>query len=301
MYVVAGVQEILEREETEMASERKIQANRKNSKLSTGPKTDRGKNNIRHNALKHSYYASDLVIRPEFEEQLATLERSLRAQLQPDTALQEIKFKEVLYCAWQCELAARVDMHRINTALFAPENNESSQKTDKPPLMDNWFGASPESLRNGIRFLESLKPIVQERWYLPEDLKQDVRKGFGARFVDLLDPPPSPIGQDAVLLADFLLNHEKAFGRPLPHRSMEQSTKNSPKSVIDPQQRLQAILGTIDLMQQFLEDIRAMNRQGEAQAGRLMANDAPPRHFLHSTRALQRAIESFQYLVKSGL
>lgn len=95
-----------------MSSQKKMESNRKNSERSTGPKTGRGKNNVRYNALKHGYYAADLIARPEFQEDVARLEKELREQFKPSSALQSIKFKELVYCAWNCELAARADMHQ---------------------------------------------------------------------------------------------------------------------------------------------------------------------------------------------
>ncbi len=68
------------------ASERKVQANRANSRKSTGPKTTRGKNISRFNALKHGGYTKELFIThgkhlPKFE-----LYRTLADELQEQLA-----------------------------------------------------------------------------------------------------------------------------------------------------------------------------------------------------------------------
>jgi hypothetical protein len=44
------------------ASERKIQANRRNALRSTGPKTERGKRTVARNAIKHGILAREVVI-----------------------------------------------------------------------------------------------------------------------------------------------------------------------------------------------------------------------------------------------
>ncbi len=43
-------------------SERKLQANRQNARLSTGPRTARGKRTVARNAIKHGLLAREVVI-----------------------------------------------------------------------------------------------------------------------------------------------------------------------------------------------------------------------------------------------
>ena len=42
-------------------SERKIEANRRNARLSTGPRTEAGKNRSRYNAIKHGIFSRDML------------------------------------------------------------------------------------------------------------------------------------------------------------------------------------------------------------------------------------------------
>lgn len=146
--------------ERDMSSIRKFQANIENSGLSSGPKTVRGKNTVRQNAFKHGCYASELFALPELQQEFARLEKELREQLKPTIPLQCIKVKEVVYCACQCELAAQADMQRMNVLLFPPDTKEPAD--GKARLLEDWYGASPQSLRNAIRFLESLKNVVKD-------------------------------------------------------------------------------------------------------------------------------------------
>ena len=44
------------------ASERRIEANRRNALRSTGPKTERGKRTVAGNAIKHGFLAREVVI-----------------------------------------------------------------------------------------------------------------------------------------------------------------------------------------------------------------------------------------------
>ena len=63
-----------------MASEAQIQANRKNSKRSTGPKSERGKSKVRGNALKHGGRAKTLNVLPVLpQEDPKVLEERIQA------------------------------------------------------------------------------------------------------------------------------------------------------------------------------------------------------------------------------
>jgi hypothetical protein len=273
----------------------KSEANRRNSLKSTGPRTQTGKKNVRLNALKHGFYAQEMIIRPECKTEIDTLQGDLHLQLLPKTALQRLAYKEVLYWAWHCELAARLDTSRVNALLFPPDEQESSPSTDRP-VMDSPYTASREHLRKGVRFLDHLKLEVERCGEVPEELKESVRKGFGSRFLDLLDQPKSPISRDALLLAHHITRHAKTFRRPLPPQ-----TREGPEPIIDPQQSLQATLKLIELMKEFLNELRQINREARDGATRVSAGDSPLRHFADATRALHRAVDWYQHLVTNKL
>ena len=274
----------------------KAEANRKNSFKSTGPKTQIGKNNVRLNAVKHGFYSHEMIIRRENEAEIEKLQRDLHAQMLPKTALQKLAFKQICYCAWGCELGARLDMRRVNALLFPPEEQESSTDAVRDPAMDSWYAASPEALRAGVRFLDHLKSEVQHRGSVPEDLKDSVRKGFGPGFLDLLDQPKSPISKDSLLLAHHLVRHAGTFKRPLPPIAGA-----APEVIVDPQQSLLATLKLIELMKEFLVGLRQMDNRTLQAAARVSAGDSPPRHFASATRALQRAVDWYQYLLANNL
>ena len=271
-----------------------LAANR--AKKPTGPKTQIGKKNVRHNAVKHAFYAPEMIIRPENKAEIEKLQRDLHAQMLPKTALQKLAFKQICYCAWRCELGARLDMHQVNALLFPPEEQESSPDTVRNPAMDSWYAASPEALRAGVRFLDHLKIEVERGGGVPEEWKDSVRKGFGPGFLDLLDQPKSPIRQDALLMAYQLTENARIFNRPLP-----EEPRKGPEVIVDPQQSLQATLKLLELMKQFLVDLRQMHSRTLSAAVRVSAGDSPPRHFTSATRALQRAVDWYQYLLANNL
>ncbi len=274
----------------------KPESNRENSRESTGPKTQIGKNNVRLNAVKLGFYAKEMIIRRENKAKIEKLQRDLHAQMLPKTALQKLAFKQICYCAWGCELGALLDMRRVNALLFPPEEQESSPDTGRDPTMDSWYAASPEDLRKGVHFLDHLKIEVERGGRVPEDLKDSVRKGFGPRFLDLLDQPKSPNSHDALLLAHHLFRHAGTFKRPLPPIAGA-----APEVIVDPQQSLLATLKLIELMKEFLVGLRQMDNRTLQAAARVSSGDSPPRHFASATRALQRAVDWYQYLVANNL
>ena len=255
-----------------------------------------GKKNVRHNAVKHAFYAHEMIIRPENKAEIEKLQRDLHAQMLPKTALQKLAFKQICYSAWRCELGARLDMRQVKALLFPPEEQESSPETVRNPAMESWYAASPEALRRGVRFLDHLKVEVERGGCVPEDLKDSVRKGFGSGFLDLLDQPKSPISQDTLLMAHHLSRHAKTFKRPLPPIAQE-----GPEVIVDPQQSLLATLKLIELMKEFLVDFRQMDNGTLQAAARVRAGDSAPRHFASATRALQGAVNWYQYLVANNL
>src|SRR5215469_10676761 len=93
-----------ENHDASSVSKAKLEANRRNAQLSTGPKTPEGKKQTRRNALKHGILASDWFITAgdgaedaaEFEEFSATLHEDL----EPVGALEEILVEKIAICCW---------------------------------------------------------------------------------------------------------------------------------------------------------------------------------------------------------
>ena len=83
-----------------MASPAQITANRANAEHSTGPVTPEGKARVAQNALKHGLTAKHLVVRDDQREEFETLHTSLAAELDPQGAVENVTFNEILHAAW---------------------------------------------------------------------------------------------------------------------------------------------------------------------------------------------------------
>ena len=66
-----------------MTSEKKIEANRRNARKSTGPRTQEGKNAVRLNTMKHGLLSQQVLLPEEDADALRELDSGLRAELQP--------------------------------------------------------------------------------------------------------------------------------------------------------------------------------------------------------------------------
>lgn len=92
---------------------KKIEANRRNAQLSTGPKTVQGKGRSRWNAFKHGILAYDLLILAtddheevkEFEE----LAGALWMDREPVGKLEEILVERIAVCIWRQKRALRCE------------------------------------------------------------------------------------------------------------------------------------------------------------------------------------------------
>jgi hypothetical protein len=83
-----------------MATEKQLEANRRNSQLSTGPRTDAGKAASRMNALQSGLHAESHVIRTEDPEALAQLTAEYYAEFHPVTPRQRDLLDTVIHNQW---------------------------------------------------------------------------------------------------------------------------------------------------------------------------------------------------------
>jgi len=83
-----------------MASPARQIANISNAQLSTGPRTEEGKNRSSQNARKHGLTAAQLVIAAEDREEFEALHAQLTTEIKPHGALQQLLFNEFVAAAW---------------------------------------------------------------------------------------------------------------------------------------------------------------------------------------------------------
>jgi len=94
-------------------SEKQLEANRRNARKSTGPKTPEGKNKAGQNALKHGMTARNLLVGEEQVEELEALRQGLWEALQPQDAVEEMLVEQLVELSWRRQRGRRVEAASI--------------------------------------------------------------------------------------------------------------------------------------------------------------------------------------------
>ncbi len=83
------------------SSQRRIEANRRNARKSTGPHTFAGKRRASRNALKHGLCSTSSCLPGECPATYAVFVDELREELQPKTILQKLLLPHIAQLLWR--------------------------------------------------------------------------------------------------------------------------------------------------------------------------------------------------------
>ena len=92
-----------------MASDKRIRANRRNARKSTGPKTPEGKAAVSLNPLKHGLLSQQTLLPNEDEASLMQLSERLHSQLQPVGELESLLVERIVAAAWRLRRVLAVE------------------------------------------------------------------------------------------------------------------------------------------------------------------------------------------------
>ena len=87
----------------------RIQANRRNSLKSTGPKTPEGKRIASQNACKLGIFSGELLLRDESEVELQILARAVRADLRPEGPMEHMLVELIISVLWRLRRLLRIE------------------------------------------------------------------------------------------------------------------------------------------------------------------------------------------------
>src|SRR5215831_2343504 len=96
-----------------MTSNLQIEANRRNARLSTGPRTAQGRRISSRNALKHGLTAQHVTVFDETEADFRRFHRQLMRVLCPVGAMEAQLAERAVICAWRLRR-----VYRIETGMF---------------------------------------------------------------------------------------------------------------------------------------------------------------------------------------
>ncbi len=167
-------------------SESKIEANRRNALLSTGPKTTRGKRTVARNAIKHGLLAREVVITAgdgaEDPHEFECLIEGLRKHYEPIGQVEVLLIQEVAVCWWRKarilrtetgDIRKRLDTHRLDSELQKSDKvNSALVRMEKKALRERWSEAGimlnvedmhcTQSLRDHRIGLARMETILEE-------------------------------------------------------------------------------------------------------------------------------------------
>ena len=114
-----------------MATQKQIEANRQNCRLSTGPRTEAGKAASSANALSHGLTAASTVVLPEEDaDAFERLRQGVIADLDPAGALQEALAQRIAVLLWRLDRAARLEAELFVHGQLAMLRSRADQALD---------------------------------------------------------------------------------------------------------------------------------------------------------------------------
>ena len=128
-----------------MTSDKQHEANRRNARKSTGPRTSEGKAAVRLNALRHGLLSTEVLLPGEDEDTFRELDERLRAELQPVGELENILVDRISAAYWRLRR-----LGRIEAGIFAWERYEElAERADREARSYVWD--VPEDARDPRR------------------------------------------------------------------------------------------------------------------------------------------------------
>jgi hypothetical protein len=134
-----------------MASQEQIDANRRNAKKSCGPKSARGKQLVRLNAVKHGLRAEHVVLPGEDREEFEDLCRNLYEGWQPVGIREILLLDEIVDGRW---LLQRV---RIIRSARTRKEYETLERARAEEIVDVPLNASKMTIRQMVTFKEEYR------------------------------------------------------------------------------------------------------------------------------------------------
>ena len=137
-----------------MATLKQIEANRRNSLKSTGPKTPEGKAAVRLNPLRHGLYAKSVILPGESREKFEQVCDDLEKEWRPQTPTEQEYVEEMAACYWK-KIRLQVAENSILT--------QDAYGKDQIRLADLVWKAQARLQRAFTRAQKELQQLQKER------------------------------------------------------------------------------------------------------------------------------------------
>jgi hypothetical protein len=167
-----------------MASEAQIEANRRNAKKSTGPRSQSGRDKARFNAVKHGFRAEKAVMPGEDPAALQERLDDWSADLQPRNSVEQYLVDRGVRLSWQLDRVLRAQDARLTTQIIGGGDEETNLQEE-------------EILEIGQRlFWDNRGPL---NFYPHKPIREDGSPGDGGPRTSFCESPDDP-DQPALLV-----------------------------------------------------------------------------------------------------
>jgi len=142
---------------SKIISQRKIEANRRNAKKSTGPKTEEGKARSAMNSIKYGIYSDKYLIKDESYEEFDNYRRKILKCLNPTNAVLFDMATHVVSNGWEYQRCTLLESKILNSKSSKhdaerKENNEEPKQIivswQDSPELEAKYGALEEYSKN---------------------------------------------------------------------------------------------------------------------------------------------------------
>ena len=202
-----------------MATEKQIEANRRNAALSTGPKTDDGKAQSRANAITHSFTA--ITLRPHDQKEKSKARYAAwSVPLKPEDELQEFQLELAVEASLRIENCQARELERkIKLAEIASDSGprwETDRRSEVAKLARS-LKRNPEVVALQLRSMPAGREWLIDRWKfllmaVAEGQTESWYKAESNLALDLMGRPG--------LMRDLLLERANPFLDPIATRAL---------------------------------------------------------------------------------
>jgi len=122
-----------------MTSHRQFEANRRNARISTGPRTEEGKRQSRRNAFRHGLTAETVIELLEDIEDYQAFEATIIADYDARTAVERELVLRLVSLLWRIRRATAIetDLLRIQAEILRDRRNACEPATQSEPTSHN--------------------------------------------------------------------------------------------------------------------------------------------------------------------
>ena len=172
-------------------SPKQIEANRRNARQSTGPRTPQGKARARLNAMKHGLLTDEAVVQGfwvrESAPQMQELRRRFFQQCAPVGPLEEMLVEQIITCYWRKRRVLRAECGEIaqsvGEGVWARLRHRAGQRTrfeeTRGILGESKLKLSTAGLDYMTEILQAVGASIKLRGKLADEMRKELIRVFG--------------------------------------------------------------------------------------------------------------------------